>query len=206
MNVADDAQQKIETYLASVRRHLRGFNDAEVGEVVEELRSHITDKIEGSRAITAKGVDATLAALGRPEELAAQFVTENLLARTEVSRSPLRILIGLFRWASLSFGGFLVLLGSLAGYFFGIVFVLCALLKPLHPQTAGLWATRDSTGDLIFSLRLGFGTVLPGGKDVLGWWIVPIGLLVGCGLIMLTTRVAVWCVRRCRKPSVLPRD
>jgi hypothetical protein len=206
MNVADDAQQKIEGYLRRLRGLLRGFNDAEVSEVIAELRSHLTDKLAAGGEPTAVGVDAALAALGRPEELASHYITDNLLARAEVSRSPLQILKGLFRWASLSFAGCLVLLGSLAGYFFGGVFLLCALLKPLHPHTAGLWASRDTTGDLSLSFRLGFGSVPPHSKDLLGWWIVPVGLLVGGGLVMLTTRLTVWCIRRCRKPSVLRRS
>ena len=199
---ADNSQQRIEAYLAKLRGRLRGFNDAEVREVVEELRSHITDKLALSGSMTAAAIDSVLAALGTPEELASQYITDNLLARAEVSRSPVQILKSLFRWASLSLAGFLVLLGSLAGYFLGIVFVLCALLKPFHPRTAGLWVIPDGVGDFTISVRLGFGNP-PAGREVLGWWIVPLGLIAGCGLVMLTTRFAVWCVRRYRRPSVL---
>jgi hypothetical protein len=202
--MADDAQQRIDAYLAKLRGRLRGFNDAEVREVVDELRSHIVDKAAASGAADVAAVDAALAALGTPEELASQYLTDNLLARAEVSRSPLQILKSLFRWASLSIAGFCVLLGSLFGYLVGIVFLLCALLKPLHPHTAGLWVIPGGAGDVEISLRLGFGSI-PAGREVLGWWIVPLGLVAGCGLVMLTTRFAVWCTRRYRRPSVLPR-
>jgi len=203
--IADDAQPRIEAYLAKLRGRLRGFNDAEVREVVDELRSHITDKLALSGPMTAAAVDSVLAALGTPEALASQYITDNLLARAEVSRSPVQILKSLFRWASLSVAGFLVLLGSLAGYFLGIVFMLCALLKPFHPRTAGLWIIPDGADDFTISVRLGFGNI-PAGREVLGWWIVPFGLVVGCGLVMLTTRFAVWCARRNRRPSVLSRS
>jgi hypothetical protein len=205
VTTADDAQQRIEAYLSKLRGRLRGFNDAEVREVVDELRSHITDKLAMSRQITPATVDAALAALGTPEELASQYITENLLARAEVSRSPLQILKSLFRWASLSVAGFCVLLGSLTGYFLGIVFMLCALLKPFHPHTAGLWIIPDGAGDSEISVRLGFGSI-PAGRELLGWWIVPLGLIAGFGLVMLTTRFAVWCARRYRRPIVLPRS
>src|ERR1700677_1605098 len=122
---------------------LRGLEDEDIREIVEELRSHIMDKAatagEASGEITSAGVDTAFAALGSPEELASQYLTDNLLARAEVSRSPVQILRSLFRWASLSVAGLCVLLGCIAGYFFGAVFVLVALLKPLHPHTAGLW-------------------------------------------------------------------
>ena len=209
MTMPGDAQQRIEAYLGRLRQRLRGVKDEEVREIVEELRSHImdklaTDKLAASREVTAAGVDATLAALGSPEELASQYITDNLLARAEVSRSPLQILKSLFRWASLSVAGFFVLLGSIVGYFFGIVLMLVAVAKLFHPRTAGLWTYRDSTGDLGLSFRLGFGSVPGIGHDVLGWWIIPIGWLMGCGLVMLTTHIAVWFVRQYRKSLVLP--
>jgi hypothetical protein len=122
------------------------------------------------------------------------------------SRSPVRILESLFRWASLSVAGFFVLVGSMMGYFLGTVFLLVAALKPFHPQTAGLWLLRDSAGDPEISIRLGFGSVPAAGRDVLGWWIVPIGLLAGCAVLMLTTRFALWCARQYRRSHLLPRS
>ncbi len=205
MAMADgDAQQRMETYLARLRVRLRGVSDTEVGEIVEELRSHILDKASVSGKVTAAGVDAALAALGSPEELAGEYLTDSLLARAEVSRSPLQILKSLFHWAGLSIGGFFVFLGAVVGYFLGVSLVLCALLKPLHPRTAGLWTYPTGGGDFAISLRLGFDGVPAGGRDLLGWWIVPIGLVAGCGLVMLTTRFALWCVRQYRRSRQSP--
>lgn len=150
-------------------------------------------------------MDAALAALGSPEELASAYVTEDLLARAEASRSPVRVLESLFHWASLSVAGFFVLLSSIVGYFLGAVFMLCAMLKPFHTRTAGLWVIPDSTGDVEVSFRLGFGSAPVGGHEVLGWLIVPLGLVLGCGLMMVTTRFGLWCARQYRRSHVLPR-
>jgi hypothetical protein len=199
-----DAHQKIEAYLGRLRQLLRGMNSEDANEIVEELRSHLAEKAAANGQITAAGVDAALILLGAPEELATQYTTDALLARAEVSRSPLRILESLFRWASLSIAGFLVLLTSIVGYFLGGALMLCAVLKTIHPQSGGLWAFPNGA-DTEFSLRLGFGTPPPGGRDLLGWWIVPVGLIVGCGLVILTTRFALWCFRRYRQSLVLPR-
>ena len=208
MTIAGDAQQKVEAYLGRLRQLLllRGMNAEDAREIIEELRSHLMDKVAASGEATDAGVDAALAALGSPEELAKEYMTQNLLARAEASRSPVRILESLFRWASLSAAGFFVLVGSMTGYFLGTVFLLVAALKPFHPQTAGLWLLRDSTGDPEISIRLGFGTVPAEGRDVLGWWIVPIGLLAGCAVLMLTTRFALWCARQYRRSHLLPRS
>jgi uncharacterized membrane protein len=203
MTITGDSQQRIDAYLGRVRARLRGIKDEEVREIVEELRSHVMDRASASGEVTPAGVDAALAALGSPEELASQYLTDNLLARAEVSRSPVQILRSLFRWASLSVAGFFVLLGSLAGYFFGVVFILVALLKPFHPHTAGLWTFPSGGGDFELSFRLGFGSVPAGGKDLLGWWITPIGMVAGCGLVMLTTHIALWFVRQYRRSRTL---
>ena len=123
---ARDPQQRIEAYLARLRVRLRGINDQDIREIVEELRSHILDKSNVSGEVTAGSVGETLAALGTPEELASEYLTDNLLAQAEVSRSPLQILRSLFRWASLSVAGFLVFMASIVGYFLGVAFILCA--------------------------------------------------------------------------------
>lgn len=196
--------QRVETYLIKLRGRLRGMNDDDVREIVQELRAHIEDKVTASQEARAATVDRAIAALGSPEELASQYLTDAMLSRAEISRSPVRILESLFRWASLSMAGFFVMLGSVVGYFLGIVFVLLALLKPFHPETAGLWVPRISNGDLSISIRLGFGNAPADKQEVLGWWIVPIGLLVGCGLVMLTTRCALWCARRYGRSRELP--
>jgi uncharacterized membrane protein len=208
-----DAQHRMEAYLGRLRRRLRGMHDDDAREIVEELRSHIRDKAAASGPagsppsgqMTAAAVEQALAALGSPEELASQYLTDDLLARAEVSRSPLRILESLFHWASLSVAGFLVLLGSMVGYFLGVVFILVAALKSFHPRTAGVWVIPSGAGDFEVSIRLGFGSAPLGGREVLGWWIVPLGLAAGCALVMLTTRFAIWCVRQYRKSRALPR-
>src|SRR6266851_10048 len=202
--MAEDVKQRIEAYLGRLRVRLRGVNNRDLHEIVEELRSHILDKAAANGEVTVARVDAALAALGTPEELAAEYITDDLLARAEVSRSPMHILGSLFRWASLSVAGFFVFVGSITGYFLGASFILCALLKPLHPQTAGLWVYQAASGQLTSSLRLGFGDPPVGAREILGWWIVPIGLVVGCALLMLTTRFALWCARQYRRSRVLP--
>ena len=200
-----DAQQRIDAYLARLRSHLRGLDPESVRDIVEELRSHILERAAASGGLTGPEVEAALAGLGNPDELARDYVTDAMLARAEASRSPIRVLESLFRWASLSLAGFLVLLGSVIGYFMGGVFLLLAVLKPFHPQTAGLWVWRDRAGDLVTSFRLGFVGTPEDAREILGWWIVPLGLIAGCALIIFTTQFALWCARGYRRSSALPR-
>jgi hypothetical protein len=199
-----DAQKKIEAYLGRLRRGLRGLDGEEVHEIVEELRGHIMDRAAAQEPATPASMDAVLAALGDADELAREYMTDRMLARADSSRSPSRVLESLFRWATFSAKGFAVLLSAAAGYFFGTLFILFAMLKPFHPHTAGLWTWRDSTGDLAISLRLGFEGAPAGAREILGWWAVPAGVLAGCGLLLLTTRFALWCIRQYGRARVLP--
>jgi hypothetical protein len=200
-----DAQQRIDAYLNRLRGRLRGLDAENAREIVEELRSHILDRATQGGEMTLAGVDAALASLGNPEQLAGEYMADDLLKRAEVSRLPWRILESLFRWGSLSVAGFFVLLSAVLGYFLGVVFILVAAIKPFHPQTAGFWVYPDSTGGTTYSVRMGFGGAPANGHELLGWWIVPIGLVGGCALLMLTTNFALWCARQYRRSRALPR-
>ncbi|MGA9528395.1 MAG: DUF1700 domain-containing protein [Terriglobales bacterium] len=204
MTVGAAQQQRIDGYLNRVRAGLRGLSSDEIREIVEELRGHILDKAAVADGLSDAAIDVALAQLGDPAELASQYVTDAMLAEAEISRSPVSILTSLFRWGSLSLGGFFVLLVSLVGYGMGISFFLVGLLKPFHPDTAGLWIWRAS-GDVTYSVRMGFGAPPVGARELLGWTITPIGLSLGFGLVMLTTHFSLWCLGRYRRSRALPR-
>jgi hypothetical protein len=198
-STGNDLQESVESYLRKVRGRLTGINDEDARDFIDELRSHIRDKMAASGRETSESVAHAIAELGSPEDLASEYMINYQFSRAHVTRSPLRILRSLFYWSGLSAAGFFVLLVSLTGYFFGLVFILCAVLKPIHPETGGIWLLRGATDDLEISFRLGFGSAPVGGKELLGWWIVPLGLAAGSGLQVLTTRFALWCVRRNRR-------
>ena len=198
------AQHKIDSYLEKLRQGLRGMSDANAHEILEELRSHIVDKASAGGDLTEPAVDTALAALGSPEILAREYLTDELLSRTASTRSPVRIIDGLFRWASLSVVGLFALLASLVGYSFGFLCLLCALLKAVHPRTAGVWSLLDAAGDTTISVRLGFGPEPQNGHELLGLWIVPLGLAVGFISLLLTTSFARWCIRQFRQTQTFP--
>jgi len=205
MSAAGEGQRRIERYIKEVRQRLRGLREDQLHEITAELRSHILERASGGSELTIEGVSAALETLGTPEELAREYAQDEVLARVEISRTPLRLLDSLFGWATMSMAGFAVLIVTISGYFLGVVFVLVAAMKPFHPATAGLWALRDSTGDLELSVRMGAGSAPSNGHELLGWWIVPLGLVTGCGLVILATRFALWCVRMYRRSRGRPR-
>jgi hypothetical protein len=46
---------------------------------------------------------------------------------------------------------------------------------------------------------MGFGTPPEGFHELLGWWIVPIGIVLGAGLYLLTIRFGRWGIRHLRR-------
>jgi hypothetical protein len=57
-----------------------------------------------------------------------------------------------------------------------------------------------------FSLHLGFSASPPDGQELMGWWLVPVGLSVGAACVWLMMRFGRWCIRRFRPaPPVAAR-
>jgi hypothetical protein len=191
---AHASQHRLDGYLHDLRRALRGLPEDHVSDIVNELRSHVLDKATLGGELTSDAVESALAGLGSPEDLARQYRTNHVLLRAQSAHSPLTILRGLLRAASISVAGVFVLVGSAVGFALCAAVVLCAALKALHPDTAGLWIGPE--GDL--SLRLGFAAPPSGSRELLGWWIAPIGFAMGLGLYLLTMRFGRWGVHQLR--------
>jgi hypothetical protein len=188
--------RRLDAYLGELRARLRRLPDAEVAEIVEELRSHVRDSAGEGVSLTEETVAAALERLGSPDELAALYVTDSLLARAGSSWSPWLVFSSIFRWATVSVAGFFAFLGLLVGFVLSASFFIAALSKPFSPDRVGLWRVD---GDSV-SLHLGLASGPPPvGQELLGWWIVPLGLLVGVGGVWLTTRFGRWCIRRFRR-------
>jgi hypothetical protein len=97
-----------------------------------------------------------------------------------------------------SVAGWFALIGLIVGYVLSGSLLLTAVTKPFIPDRVGLWRTEDD-----FSLHLGFAQPGPG-IEMLGWWIVPIGLIGGAAGMWLTTRLARWAIRGIRRTMPVP--
>ena len=186
----------IEIYLLQVRNKLQGLSSAQVSEIIAELRSHILDSVSTTnQAITDATKRDALDRLGSPETLAAMYLTENLMAKAETSHSPWFVMQTLFRLAIKSVWALAAFLVSLLGYGIAIGFLVCAIAKPFYPDHVGLWWDRKShmlTG-------LGFIWPSPSDTELLGRWIIPLGLAISTLLFFVTTHFARWNIRRIRR-------
>jgi uncharacterized membrane protein len=184
---------QINDYLAQLRKSLSGMTISEREDIVEEIRMHIRERLSDSQT----GVDSVLAGLGAAEELAQQYRTGMLVQRAQTSISPLVILRAALRWATMGVEGFLVFCIALVGYATGVVFLLLALMKPILPAYTGFWVGPNQAS---FSIRMGGTMTNPASPvhEVLGWWLIPVCLVLGSLSLALTTKLLQFLMRRFR--------
>jgi hypothetical protein len=187
----DEGLAHLDVYLDQVRRNLRGLSEADTAETIAELRSHVLDKVEGDPTPTK--VEAAIEALGSPRDVARLNLAERTVARMDADRSLLAVPRAIGRLATLSLYGFFAFMVSLIGYAVGAAFLLTAVAKPFAPGHVGLWRMPGPPGDLSYSL--GMVSDAPPAHELLGWWIIPIGLFVGALTLWLTWRFGVFSVR-----------
>jgi len=191
-----DGSFQLDAYLAQLRRDLRGLSPEEAEETIRELRSHVLDRADAE--LSPGSVAAALAALGDPTALARLNAAARTAARGAGRRSPWGLLGAIAQVARISLGGAWALLISLAGYALAASWILTAIAKPFAPDHVGLWRLSDAADDLTFSL--GRTTNLHG-HELLGWWIIPLGLLIGLLIGYATYGFGRWSLRRLARPT-----
>jgi hypothetical protein len=196
MTLSVESQKTADAYLAALRKQLRELMDEDANDIVAEIRAHIVDKASGEAPTGS--VAETLAALGSPEELASRYRTEELLKRARLSRSPAYILRSLLRWATLSLVGLLVFTISVVGYILGGGLSILGVLKIFNPHNTGIYGQfSDTSSSLSFNSG---GPPAPGVHELLGWWLLPIGLILGPALFFFTFRFDLWSLRKFWRP------
>jgi uncharacterized membrane protein len=182
----DAAMAHLETYLAQVRRNLKGLSEAEVREVLLELRAHVLDHVEGH--LTPGTVETALAALGSPRDVARANVTERVAAVMETDRGFFGVLAAVVRLAGLSLAGFVLFMVSLVSYAIAGGLLFIAGSKVVRPSQVGLWHSGDSW-------VLGTTNHPGNGPEMIGWSLVPLALMGGLLIGYLTWVFGRFCVR-----------
>ena len=172
----------VENYLARMRAALTGMTLGDRQDIVEEIRTHIRERSEEDPG----AVPEILAALGPAEQLAEQYRTGMLLQRAQQSISPVVILRVTLRWAKTGVQGTVVFLVALAGYFLAAGFLVLAVIKPIFPYQTGLWVGPTPL-DFSFGFRDDY--ISPHLHEVLGWWFIPVSLILGSLTLLATTKL-----------------
>jgi len=189
-------QQKIDAYLMQLRRSLGELPPEEVTEILQEIRGHILERTEASGELTEARLVAILKALGSPDDIAPLYQADALLARARGSLSPRVVMRGVHRWSTVSVWGLVLFVLGIVGYATGASLILAGLIKIFDPIHVGAWVGPNR----IFDIGVNHD---PAARDVLGWWLIPIGLVGGSALLIATTRALRWTLRfaRIRRPT-----
>jgi len=195
MTQAEMLQKRIDSYLAQLRRCLGELPPEEVHDILQEIRGHILERAEASGELTEERLVEILKALGRPEEIAPLYQVDSVVAKARASLSPRLVMRGIQRWSVVSAWGLVLFVLGIVGYSTGFSLMLSALAKIISPHEVGAWVSGGH-----FSIGTNSDAVA---HDVLGWWLVPIGLAVGALIVVGTTRLLRWTLRfaRIRRPT-----
>jgi uncharacterized membrane protein len=212
----DEVARAIDQYCARLGKALHGVPPAERDDLITEVRTHILERLEAQEEVTALAVEDVLGAVGEPAELASEYRTGAMLRRAMCSPSPWLLVRATLHWAMTGAAGVVAFLAVVVGYGSAAVFMLSALLKPLFPSRIGLWLGPEQTLTFGFwnerlsgvevygvsvrppaSFVLGtFGTVDGPVRDLLGVWLIPLGIVCAFLLFFTTTLVARWWIAK----------
>ncbi len=177
-------------YLETLRSHLKSLPAETREEIVLEIASHIQERLSQP----GSSLGEVLARLGPPEHVAAAYRDNLLLRRARRSVSPVVIAHAVLRIATKGLFGFLVAVCATVGYAFGGGLVLVALMKPIFPHNTGLWIS----GSRIVNSGVQFPAPGPPAHEVLGQAVIPICLVLGAAIVLLTTGCARFFLRTSR--------
>lgn len=187
-------QTEIDRYLGRLRAGLRRLPHDQAEDIVGEIRSHIHDLCYFEGELSEIHVAATLERLGDATALAADYLEGGkAFTGTPPGSAGLLLMVrSAVRWVALGAIGMFTALAAISGYGLAAVFGICALAKPFSPASAGLW--RLSADHV--SLQLGIGDPPPApAQELLGWWIIPVGIGAAVLLAWVTTEIAAHAIR-----------
>lgn len=155
-------------YLQRLERVLRSLPSEERTAIITEIKSHIDDRT----AATGLPVSDALDSLGDPIELGRAYVDQYRLEDAVIHSAHGTLLVTILERTGRSLLAGLFGVFAVISYLFAATFATMAVLKPILPQFVGLWMRG---GAYSFGILTGFEQE----KELLGYWIIPIALVLG---------------------------
>ena len=195
MTLSDTGESRVRGYLYILERSLRAsVSSTLAADAVREVESHLRDRVAESPGMPneREALEAILTRLGSPATVARAYSLEMIMEEGAIGGRFTAVLRSLFHGAGTGVLEFLTAMLLFTGYASGWAFVVTALLKPIFPNNVGIWTHEG------FSLGAEFPA--PDGVAPLGgYWVVPIFLLIGMGILVLTHRFARRWIARMRE-------
>jgi hypothetical protein len=198
MKLGEAGEARVRGYLYVLERSLRSFLDRDVvADAVREVRSHIEERVAQADPSPNEqaALERVLAELGPPLRVAQAYAVEMTVDAAAATGRVVPVLRALWHFATTTTAGFFASIVLFAGYATGAACVLLATLQPVFPDRVGLLVVDG------VPRAFGMVDVPPGGVVHGGYWIIPVGMICGVGLLVLThkgarTLVGWWRARR----------
>jgi uncharacterized membrane protein len=188
VNLSDVGESRINGYLFVLQRSLKTFLPPEtVRDAVREIESHLRERIASADGAPNERevIEKILAELGPPLRVAQAYSVERTLDEAIATGRLIPMFHAMWHLAVTTMVGFGAAFGVLVGYLFGLAFVAIAVMKPLFPNNVGIWVDNASG----IPHEFGFVFPIPANQhQVGGYWIIPIYLVLGLGIIVLNYR------------------
>jgi HAAS len=203
MNLSQVGESRVNGYLFVLERSLKSFLPIDiVRDATREIESHVRERVaahDGSPN-EREALERILAELGPPLRVAQAYSAERIIDEAVTTGRVVPIARAVWHLAITTVRGFFVGLGLLCGYLGGLGFLLVAVIKPLFPQNAGIQMKNG--------WPVGIGAQFPAPAEPLrgGYWIIPICLVLGFALLVLTHRGARAFLGRSRNTLRNPGD
>jgi hypothetical protein len=181
-----ESKKLLEEYLRKLKEVLRPLPEKEKEEIVLEIKGHIQERISQSSQAedNAEALKNALARLGKPEEYGFEFVTDYFLSQGIERKHAGMIFKGLLRWGCNTLVGFFYSIFFFVSYLISASFVIVGIMKPIFPEKVGFFLRDGKVQN--FGLVMGV-TDRQGMHEVLGYWIIPIALVIGIARFFVTT-------------------
>lgn len=166
--MAQDDERDIDQHVRRLLWSLQALpHDDRLG-IGSEIHDHLTTSARRG----AGALDQAMARLGAPAVLARSYVEDYELAGAVNRAAPAGLLMNLLGRGTRSLAAFGGGLAALFLYLFAASFALVAVAKLIVPAKVGAWHSAHAISAGI--------TVPPAGThELLGYWIVPIAIVLG---------------------------
>jgi hypothetical protein len=176
------AQRCWDSYFAEVDRFLlRGR--AEAADLRGDLEAHVVDSMAASPSGSElEQLRAALARLGQPIDYLRPILADELIDRGTRTYNPLTIARGLVYAIMAGSRRAAVAAAFVIGYLLLAVLTAMAVLKPLWGEHVGLFRHADG------SISAGIIATSADAHELLGWWSIPIALVLAAALYVALTK------------------
>jgi hypothetical protein len=191
VNLTDLGGSRVNGYLFVLERSLRAFLPADVvRDAVREIESHVRERIAAADGSPNErvAVEKILAELGPPLRVAQAYSAERTIDEAVLTGRVVPVLRAVWHLAVTTMAGFFAGLLIVVGYLSGAAFLVIAALKPIFPDNVGFWGYDGWHG---YPTSLAIRPIPPSGEVAHGgYWVIPIAVVLGLGVLVLTHKCA----------------